>query len=418
MVSNCAVSVAAIANASAASIADIDKGLYVELVKLAAFNVRFQLEANRHQPWRVITYPLARETGTALTFSATLVDLNQQAAGLNDPRNISRNQLKNAVRCGITGNAISGTASALELAQNTWMMLKAKRNGFSPTDSVSYVAAIVARTDKLLDVREELTKHENSREKRQALELENRLVRRIRGQLIYEFATWSAHSRDRAWRENSFFLVDSAQSFTRMSAGILAMNAFREPRLARSSAVCALVANSLLTVNPIARNVIGFAIRKHQERVLRRSLPVARPDELEEQLEFDADSPWLQRVALLTRRTEIIDIALNRQNEQIQKYRQIAQQQSISGPLIGLTGVTGSVLATEAVFGFSDDIRTATRLGFSGRIVQGVGQAYSLAYTPIVLIAGLRREKRLRAQGQLPSQILEQRLKTLEQPWP
>lgn len=399
-----------------AGIDDLDRQLYVEMVKLAAFNAHFQLEANKHQPWRVITYPMAREAGTALTFSATLLDLNQQARGLHDPRKISRERLKDAVRCGITGNAISGGASALELAQNTWMMWRAKEHGYSPRDSLQYVVGIVRKTDALLGQRDEIAVRETSGAKREALELENRLVRRIREQLIYEFATWSCHSRDRAWRENTFFAVDAAQNFTRMTAGILALKAFNKPRLARPSALCALVANSVATINPISRNIVGLAIRKHQERVLRRALQFDRPHELAQDVEFDPSSPWLQKVVALTRRTQNIDAALDRENRQIEKYRQVAQQQSISGPLIGLTGVTSSILATEAVFGYSDNPRTATRLGFSGRIVQGVGQGYSLLNTPITLLVGMRRNRRLAMQGELPRQILEKRLQALGDP--
>jgi hypothetical protein len=199
-----------------------------------------------------------------------------------------------------------------------------------------------------------------------------------------------------------------------MSAGILAMQAFRTPKTARASALCGLVGNSLATLNPIIRNIAGIAIRKHQQHVLARVLPTQAPEELSEDMQPQTSSPWLQKVELLTKRTNKIDVALERENAQIQRYRQIAQQQSISGPLIGLTGVASSTLATEAVFGYSDDIKTATRLGLSGRITQGVGQAYSLLNTPITLLIGIKHDSDLRRKGELPTQILERRLQQLD----
>ncbi len=52
--------------ASHKKIAQIDKELFQQLAELAKFNIHFHLEANHHQKWRALTYPLARESGTAL----------------------------------------------------------------------------------------------------------------------------------------------------------------------------------------------------------------------------------------------------------------------------------------------------------------------------------------------------------------
>ncbi len=407
------------ADALAASIAETDKALLGELVKLAKFNIHFHLEANHHQRWRQFTYPIAREAGTAVSFAATLTDLNELAEGLSNPRLISRSRLKNAVACGITGNAISGGASSLELAQNTCVMLKARRNGYSPSSSIAFVKEIVASTDKLLTTRDRLVEQEPAAGRRQVRELETALVRRIRQQMLFEFASWSCHSRDQAWRENVFYTLDAGQNFTRMAAGILAMKAFDRPRLARQAVVYALVSNSVATINPIFRNLVGIAVRKHQEKMIAREIPSERPsalslDDLQQKLAVDADPDFLSKVSALTYRTQKIDNILNRETRDIERFRQVAQQQSISGPLIGLTGVTSSTLATVAVYGYPRDIDTANKLGFAGRITQGTGQVYALVNTPYTMVKGMIRNRRLAERGELPTQILKERLARLE----
>lgn len=412
--------VAAIASDSPnESMAEIDKALLDELVKLAKFNIHFHLEANHHQHWRQFTYPLTREAGTALTFAATLTELNEQAEGLSNLRLISRNRLKSAAACSITGNAISGGASSLELAQNTWVMMKAKRNGYSPRSSIAFVKNVVAKTDKLFAARDKLTELETDAALRQVRELETSLVRRIRQQLLFEFATWSCHSRDQAWRENTFYALDAGQNFTRMGAGILAMRAFEEPRVARQAVVCALVANSMATVNPIVRNVTGIIIRKRQERRIAKEIPSERPsalalEELQNKLAQHADPEFLSKVSALTNRTQMIDTQLTRETKEIERFRQIAQQQSVSGPLIGLAGVTSSTLATVAVYGYARDLEKANKLGFAGRITQGSGQAYALINTPYTMVKGIIKNRRLKARGELPTQILQKRLERLE----
>ncbi len=406
----------------------VDRALFFELVKLAKFNVHFHMEANRHQKWRNFTYPLARESGTALTFSATIIDMVQLTKGLDNLARISRTELKKGVTCGITGNAVSGTASALELAQNTWVMLKARDKGYSPKRSLDFVKSIIANTDRLLETREHMAAEVVSSERRQVIDLETKLVRTMRQQLLFEFGTWSCHSRDQAWRENTFYTIDSLQNYTRMSAGILAMKTFDNPEIGRYAAVTALVANSAATLNPIIRNLAGIAIRKHQERRLKTLFPFERPDlpsneliALQEKLlteEHQKQHPvdheaWLRNVMTLNQRSEKVDVLLDRETREIDRYRQIAQQQSISGPLIGLTGVTSSTLATVAVFGYPQDFDTVNKLGFAGRITQGTGQAYALINTPYTLIKGLNRNRQLRRRGELPYQILQERLNRL-----
>ncbi|MBY0358314.1 MAG: hypothetical protein K2W82_09965 [Candidatus Obscuribacterales bacterium] len=402
-------------------VAATDRAIFIELVKMAKFNLHFHLEANRHQKWRGLSYPIGREAGTSLTFAATLIDLKQQARGLNNPANISRNELKNALVCGITGNALSGSASSLELAQNTWIMLKEREKGHSPKRSLTFIKNIVAETDRLLEIRAQLEKEEPSLERRKIIDLETKLIQRIRQQLLFEFGTWSCHSRDQAWRENTFYSLDALQNFLRMSAGVMALKAFEQPHLARSSVIFALVSNSLATVNPIVRNYAGIAIRKHQRRKLAKEIQFERPsmtstelDDLQQQLSLETNQDWLRKVSILNARTEKLDAALDRETKDINRYRQIAQQQSISGPLIGLTGVASSTLATVAVYGYPHDPTTAIRLGFAGRITQGTGQAYALINTPYTIIKGMIRSHRLSKRGELPSQILQERLKRLD----
>ncbi|HEY9786806.1 MAG TPA: hypothetical protein V6D17_15495 [Candidatus Obscuribacterales bacterium] len=401
-------------------VAEIDRALFAELVRLATFNVHFHLEANRHQKWRDITYPIARESGTALGFAATLIDTRQQVKGLDKPSDASREALRKAVTCAIVGNAISGGASALELAQNTWMELKARREAYSPGRSLAFVKSIVANTNRLLDARAQLADEVLLPERRRVIQLETHLIRRIRQQLLFEFGTWSCHSRDLAWRENTFYTIDSLQNFTRMCAAIITMNAFGNLKLGRSATVCALVGNSAATINPILRNFVGIAVRKHQERKLAREIPFERTgespelDDLQQKLTTEVAESWLRKVAALSYRTEKIDAELDREVKEIERYRQVAQQQSVSGPLIGLTGVASSTLATVAVYDYLQEPKTAIRLGLAGRITQGTGQALALMITPYTTIKGIISQHRLKKRGELPSQILSERLKRIE----
>ncbi|MBX9879960.1 MAG: hypothetical protein K2Y22_15995 [Candidatus Obscuribacterales bacterium] len=402
----------------------IDRALLLDFIRLSRFNIHFRLESNRHQPWRFWTYPLARESGTAATFGGTLTDITQQAKGLHNLRSISKNAIVNGMASSMTGNSISGAASSLELVQNTWICWKGKKAGFSPKDSAAFVKRIIGSTDKLFAQRQQLIEQEDIPHQK-LHELETEMLQRIRQQLLYEFLTWSVHSRDRMWRENSFYTVDAVQSFTRLSAIILARRALGDRQFAKPAIVTGLVANSALTLNPIFRNLVGRTVGIIQKHKLKKEFSFERPaplegstNELQKLLadySLDKEEKHLVGLVDITERSARLDKALDRETKDIERFQQIAQQGSVAGPVIGLTALASSILAAVAIYNYADKPKTANKLGFSGRISQSTGQAAALVYTPYMVMRAIRLNKRLKKREELPGQVLAQRLARLDQ---
>jgi hypothetical protein len=404
----------------------IDRLLLIEFVKLARFNIQFHQSANAHQRWRTFTYAAGRESGTAVSLGSSLVDLRQRVRGLHDLSLISRGQLKEAVEASLVGNAISGSASGLELAQNTWVMLNARRHGYSPQASTAFVKKIVETSDSLFDQRKRLISAEVQLLERQnrLYELEDLLLHRIRQQLIFEFRAWSCQSRGRAWRENTFYSIDAAQNFTRMAAGVVALKGFSQPWLGGAATISTLIANSAATLNPVICGLAGLSISRYQLRRLSKLFPVDRPNttddlvvELElKQRKFSTENQitLLQEASLLADKSERFDVILDRETSDIERLRRVAQQQTIAGPLIGLTSIPAPVLGTIAFYDYRTDRETTNKLLFSGRIPAISGQAFALVQTPYTVISGVIKHNQLKRIGQLPSQLLDERLNNLD----
>jgi hypothetical protein len=409
----------------------IDRALLLELIKLSRFNIQFHQEANRHAYWRTLEYAAGRETGTALSFSSSLLDLKQRVRGLDDPALISRNALKNVVITSLIGSAISGSASGIQLKRNLHVMAVACRNGYSPATSINFVKEIVAKTNALFDERARLTAAAPNESIRSVLEHENLLLRRIRQQLLFEFRNWSCHSRAQAWRENTFYGIDAFQNYTRMGAAITGLRGFSNPRLGGGASITTVVANTVATINPIVSNLIGHAIRKHQLNKLSKELPVDRSvtakdgklaeielddlqKDLREHVPTETEANALNKATYLSDRSHRLDHALDRENGEIERLGRVAQQQTIAGPLIGLTSMPGAILGTLAFYDYRQDRVTTNKLLFAGRISAITGQGYALIQTPATLIVGRLRTKRLSKRGELPSQLLSERLKNLD----
>jgi hypothetical protein len=411
-----------------ARISEIDKEVMLELLSLAQFNTKFQQQANRHQPWRLFLYPLMQQAGTSLSFSNTLIDLRQRAKGLTNVDHISKGAQRSGLRLAIIGGAIGGSSSAMELAQNAWVMWRAGEMGLSPGKSLAFARHTMDKVDTLLDERHKLESLEPSQTNRQVLELEGRLLSHIRDQLLYEFRKWSAQSREIAWRENVFYAIDTAQNFTGMTGNILSLNAFHNmPYIRGTSAICQLTANTMVMLNPPFRTAVGICVRKYQKQKLLKYFPARRPEieasvladwkDLEQySAHLDTSSTAqrsLEEAAFLFRRTQGMGDEISRETEHITKLRRVADQQSISGPIIGLASVARSTLITVGYYGYHGKAEINNRLAFAGRISQLSGQTYSLIATPTAQVKGFINNRRLAREHRLPGQILAERMEKL-----
>ncbi len=71
-----------------------DRQIFLELVKLAEFNVRYQQTVNHCSRWRKVVYPLGQEAVYAGFLGYSLTDISQRSRGWNDPRLISSTTAK------------------------------------------------------------------------------------------------------------------------------------------------------------------------------------------------------------------------------------------------------------------------------------------------------------------------------------
>ncbi|HEY9791518.1 MAG TPA: hypothetical protein V6D22_14040 [Candidatus Obscuribacterales bacterium] len=407
---------------------EIDRSLMLAFIDLARFNIRFHQGANRQiSPWRLL-YPAGREAGTAVSFASSTMDLRQRLRAIRRKR-VDKDSVRNILNVALVGNLVSGSVSSMELAQNTWVMLRATKNGYSPRDSEAHVREMVATTDALFKERRQLVAATEVAGRRQVFQIEDRLLRRIRQQLLYEFATWSAHSRDTMWRENTFYALDAGQNFTRAGAVMTGLRALNRPRLGGPSAITTLVASGLATVDPIIAILAGIAVHHYQITKLAREFPVERPDarpgeswdELEHTLTvLQQSSPTERRTRLLHQAanlassSQMFDTSLDKETAQIQRLRQVAQQQAIVGPAIGLTAVTGSTLGTIAFYGYRTHRTSSAHLLLATRLSVMPGQAVALAYTPFAMILAAKKYEHLKKRGELPAQLLAERLRNLD----
>ncbi|CAN5607455.1 hypothetical protein BH11CYA1_BH11CYA1_18320 [soil metagenome] len=414
------------------AVAKLDRKIMLECIKLARYNAEYHDNVNRKSFAQEWLYPMQREAGTALAFSNTIVDIRQRARGLRNPSLVSRTAQKKGLECAIVGQAITGTSSAVQLLQNLNFTRVASKNGFSPAASAAVVKGYVTTIDAMLAERAQLLAGQNLVRTKELYELQGRLLTHIKNQLIFEYKNWSVGSRFTEWSENTFYAIDSAQGFTQMGSSLCSLQGFSKRDYSGGAAITGLVGNALVTCNPIIRTTVGHVVAKIERRRLDKLFPQGPRRSIDEVLSewsssadpraVDDSSPLeTKELAFLIRRTEELDGPLDKEVAHVQQLRRIADQQAISGPLIGLTGVTRSVMNTIAYYqnsppgspNFESSRVAGNKLNLSGRIVQSTGQAYSLVNTPYTEVKHYLYYRRLKKANQSPKQLLEQRLNRL-----
>lgn len=407
---------------------ELDKQILLVCADFARFRLRFHDQANRSGFWRSWIYPLEQETGTALSFANTLTDLTQRARGLQDPDKISRPSVKRGLACAVTGQTITATSSSIELLHNGYVAWSAAQQGFSPKKSAVIVGNYVQKIDELLKERAVLVTANPDIPEVQSLQLQGKLLKHIRNQLLYSFKDFSMRSREQAWSENTFYAIDATQALCQLSASFMTYKGFSSPACVGAAAITNVVANSMVTANPIIRTAVGRYMARRQRRHLDKLFPQEKPHTLA-QLKADweelaplfpddpklafgnADSTTLKEVAFLCMQSQTGEQSMARETAEINRLHRVADQQAISGPIIGLFSLARSTSATVAYYKYRDDRVTANRINFAGRISQATGQAYSLIATPRAKIKSVLYQRKLAKKGRLPSQIYEQNMK-------
>lgn len=406
----------------------IDTRILLAIVDLGRFNIRFRKEANVRWPWRKILYPLEQEAGTACTFSNALVDLDQRANALNNPDLLSDSVRKRGLAAATVGSVIGGMSSGAELAQNTLVCHLAKNKGLSPKDSLETVKLKRAAIDEALEERQRIIDALPESRSKELRQLESYLLMRSRNQMLRQFKRWSARSRARMWRENTFYTLDTTQEALNLTSNILSYQAFTQSELSGHASIVGLVAKSISTANPTARNIAGKLINRYQSSKVDRELkelPVARTETLvkkwgsEKELlalaaQEGSSDRQIEQLTILVDGSEAIDKLIDKESAKIEKLQRVAAQQTLSGTAIGFLSLTQQIMGVIAFYGFRNDPLNSNRIRFAGRIPQVVGQGYSLIKTPTSQALSLLKEQKLKRSGESESQELQKRLAELD----
>jgi hypothetical protein len=406
-----------------------DRKIFLELVNLAEYNVRYQQTVNHYARWRKIFYPAAQEAGYACFLGFSISDISQRINGWNNPGRISQSTSKRALSAATVGTLIGGTSSLVELTANGVEALRAKQKGFSNRQSVNFVQTTVKRVNDMLASRHALMEQGHiTGPHRELLELKEELLNYERDRLVFEFKRWNVHARGYTWYRNTFYVINATVNFGRFSSTMLGFKSFSDRRYSGGTGPVQITSAVLAGLGPITSTAVGNCIERKQERFLNEKLPIAKClSDQEAKNKFERLANLLTNSETNSRHAKVaaelihlreeklgLDTLIFHEERTIDRIRKVAGQQAITAPLISSLGATSAILSTVGYHAYRQQPIISNRLGVAGGACVIPAEAIALIATPAAAIKTHLYERDLKRKGEHPEQLLANRLKDLE----
>jgi hypothetical protein len=248
---------------------------------------------------------------------------------------------------------------------------------------------------------------------------------------LSEFADVYADVKSTQASFNVYYILDIAADSAYTASQLLAIKSLTRPEFGNASANTGMVGDTLGIISAPASaksyNMFYRHWRKRLSATLKEDLSSAEKetkaamDELNNEL-ASRDITILETAASVQNRVSVYLLWSARYDKYIEQglidqrhQNKVALQGVISGPAISSTYLAQDIMASVALNRLRERPKAANNMYLAGGIASTVGSASSLALTNYLLIDQLRYQKKMRAKGLLPEQLLAARLKTLDE---
>ncbi len=406
-----------------------NRQIFLELVNLAEYNIRYQQTVNHYARWRKVFYPAAQEAAYACFLGFSISDISQRINGWDNPGLISQSTSKRLLSAATAGTLIGATSSIIELAANGVEARRAKQKGFSNRQSVDFVQATVKRVNEMLASRHALMEQSDiTGPHRELLELKEELLNYQRDRLVFQFKRWNVHAKGYTWYRNTFYVINASVNFGRFSSTMLGFKSFSDRRYSGGNGPVQITSAFLAGLGPITSKAVGSYIERQQERNLNEKLPLSNClSDQEAKSKFERLANLLANSETHSRHAKIVaelihlreeklglDTLIFHEQRTIDRIRKVAGQQAITAPLISALGATSGILSTIGYHAYRQQPIISNRLGVAGSACVIPAQVIALTATPAAAIKTHLYERDLKRKGEHPEQLLAKRLKDLE----
>lgn len=395
---------------------------------------RFSLEYRRHTlkdpKFRRLRFFLTQETGAAGLLAYEITAVKQLGQGRKRPLTVSKTALENGLNAAMITSIITASGSTLELSTNLINGLKRTSAGYGSGAARRFVVERLEKLDRLLAQRKALVEANKDHPDYKRALAESEVFDEMRRSFVNEFAHFYADNRRTKVFQNSFFTLNAAYNTVGAIAAGIGSQSLTHPRYTGTSNILFIVTGGMAMLTPGIAHASAWVLKKKADRELKNA--DLSPED-KQKSDFDAKLKALQellpdahgtlvpalsagsRYGLYETSRDLFDKQLDSEVRTIRRLNKVALETNIMAPPIGGLLMTQGILGTLAYYDYPGRVRKQLDLNYKGAVAGTVGAGLTLAGNLAWLLSSMAYEHHLRKNEQLPSQLIEKRLKHLDE---
>jgi len=432
------------------NIEEYNRRIILKEIELEHFSINFRKNNNVQGRWRGWRYFLSQEASAACTASGLTVQLRDRLRVLKhpdipsftkdgQPTFVSSVNNRGALETGqilqMVGQSIGAVGSGIELGINIHHQRQAIKKGFGSKASIKHVLALRSEIESLFEERRQAIAAANlSVEELAIASAEEHVLHDLTDLSLQEYANYHLQARRFRAFQDSQYIFDILKSSTGAVGSLLNLLAThnRDPRGPGGAGVVTTTSGALYMLGPLLSRGISKVVASSHDRALWPvTAGISKPtvDDLEKhkmllgkledaRLSGDPKNGSAKSLALLTAYDE--EAGQRRKQfalatREIRSGTRSATQNIGSGLIVGGSKIAFGVTNIIAGWEFSKFPHRANAVLIPGIIAYGSGSYFAVGDNIRLRLLDEISRKRLAERGELPSRILAEKLKVLDQ---
>jgi hypothetical protein len=440
--------------ASVSNVEEINRQIILKEIELERYSVSFRKYNNVQGRWRGWRYFLSQEANSALTASGLTVQLidrervinRANVFKLNDKGELkyvqnSTNRVtqERGLVLQMIGQYIGATGSAIELGINYYHGYKARKAGYGPAHGIAHVLKLKGEIEALFVERAKLIESGNLDGDDLAIARAEELVLRdITDMGLQEYATFHASARRFRAFQDSLYRLDIAKNITGATGNLVNVVAThnRTPRLSGPAGVLTTTSGALIMLTPLMARGVGKIVELRHKRALKPILAGTSPHSVDQLDEHRAALAALeskfrgtdvsQNTPANSNKSLTLLAAYDKESAQRRKQLALATREIRAGTRSATQNIgTGfAVGGSKIALGVTNMIAgwKYSKFAHKSNSVVAAGTISYMSGSYLAVVDNLRlrvvdelNRKRLGKRGDLPMQVLGDKLKSLDQ---
>lgn len=408
----------------------LSKRILLASIELERFSLKRRLETGKVPPLRKYRYFLAQEAGAGCGLAFEVTGLDQFNKGRKRLVDFDPNAMRRALSTALTGSVIASSGSAFELSANMVRGYKNRRNGYDDKSANKYVAERLKTIDDLMGQRAKLVSEYSSDPAYNRAVAEGVVLQEMRNSFVREYALFTKDAAKFNAFQNSFFFLNSAYNAVGAVGAGLARKGLSNPDYNGPANITFIVSGTMAALTPIVSTGLGaWASRRSQHNLVKAIGPLPKEPTGSAYAEAQAtlaqstgpapgslipSLPATQRLAFYEQSNSLFQKQLLNETSVMRTLNKVAVENIVLGPVIG------SLLATQGIIGTYGSYELATRPKkqlnsfFHGAVCGTVGTSMAVVGNAASLLASIAYEHKLDKEHRLPKQLIDDRLKHLD----